>query len=119
MLDTLLGINDTLYNDTQHNNILSIFNNATQHKVIQHNNKKVTHTINSTALRTVRIRTLTTLSVIVLSAAFCNCYAECHFNECRYAECHYAECRYAECHGVLAKAFQTAPRISVESQVAD
>ncbi len=61
MLDTLLGINDTLHNDTQHNNII---NNDTQNKGIQHNNKKVTHTINSTALRTVRIRTLTTFTVM-------------------------------------------------------
>jgi hypothetical protein len=43
------------------------------------------------------------LCVIMLTAAFSHCYAECHYAEChyaeyRYAECHYAECQYAECH---------------------
>jgi hypothetical protein len=35
------------------------------------------------------------LNVIILSATFCYCSAE-----CQYADCHYTECRYAECCGV-------------------
>jgi hypothetical protein len=41
------------------------------------------------------------LNVVVLIAAICFCYAECHYAECHYAECHYAECGYAECRGAM------------------
>jgi hypothetical protein len=46
----------------------------------------------------------------MMSVAFFNSHADCHYAECRYAECCYAECRYAECcsTNILAKALEVA-----------